>query len=429
MKRLLILAFACFVLFAGCKAKSEKQPESVQSDEIVEDFAETETSLEQEIDSVDIDNSQEIVAAESENNGNEQVLTFEDEIPQFKAVETLFYPETVELAIGEETELLRAQDFAISIAVKSEEEGKYSSYYNCDFYITDSAQNKTLLLNCDIYLIGEIENPISPYEFLNREKPLVTADINNNGIDDYLFVAKNSRSRDMIAVEKKDSVYKEILNWPVFINGDPDFDDIAESIIFNSGESEKEIIIDYRPYPRRSVLLFDEAAYEYKRDERPSYKMKAYVPKKPVEVKQFGTHELALSEDRIYFKNQDEYLKIYFDGDSESWGYYSCNADNIKIYDIDESSFIVQLNFEQKEFYGDNIPWKDQFYLIFFKDNHWCMNTTEESYINSYGIHHGDNETVKIQSTKKEDGAMKIYYSIGGKSAETVIDMDNPKYY
>ena len=428
MKRLLILAFACLMLFAGCKEKSENQLENEQI-QAVEDSAEPETSIE-EVESVDTDDSQEIAVAESENTENEQLLSFEDEIPQFDAVETLFYPETVELAMEEETELLKTQDFAISIVIKSKVEGKDRPNYYCDFYITDSAQNKNLLFSSDFPYIGEVENPIYPsYEFLNREKPLVTADINNNGIDDYLFVVKSDRTRTMIAIEKKDSAYKEILNWPVFINGDPDFDDVAESIIFNSGESKKEIIIDYAPYPRRSVLLFDEATYEYKREAQSSYKMKAYVPKKPVKIKQFGTHELAVSEDRIYFKNQDEYLKIYFDGDSESWGYYSCNADNIKIYDIDESSFIVHLNFEKTESYGDEPPCKDQFYLIFLKDNQWCMNKTEERYINSFGIHHEGNETVEIQSAKKEEGAMKIYYSVGGKSAETVIDMDNPKYY
>ncbi len=428
MKKLLILAFACLVLFAGCKEKSENQLENEQI-QVVEDSAEPETSLE-EVDSIEADDSQDVVVAESENTENEQLLSFEDEIPQFDAVETLFYPETVKLAMEEETELLRTQDFAISIVIKSKEEGKDRPTYYCDYYITDSAQNKNLLFSSDFPYIGEVENPIYPsYEFLNREKPLVTADINNNGIVDYLFVIKADRSRDVIAFEKKDSVYKEILKWFVFINGDPDFDVIAESIIFNSGESKNRIIIDYAPYSSRSVLFFDESAYEYKRDEHPSYKMKDYVPKKPVKIKQFGSHELAVSKTRIYFKNQDEYLRIYFSGDSESWGYFSCNVDNIKIYDIDETSFLVHLNFEKTESYGDEPPCKDQFYLIFLKDNQWCMNKTEERYINSFGIHHEENETVEIQSVEKEEGAIKIYYSVGGKSAETVIDMDNPKYY
>ncbi len=327
MKKLLILAFACLVLFAGCKEKSENQLENEQI-QVVEDSAEPETSLE-EVDSIEADDSQDVVVAESENTENEQLLSFEDEIPQFDAVETLFYPETVKLAMEEETELLRTQDFAISIVIKSKEEGKDRPTYYCDYYITDSAQNKNLLFSSDFPYIGEVENPIYPsYEFLNREKPLVTADINNNGIVDYLFVIKADRSRDVIAFEKKDSVYKEILKWFVFINGDPDFDVIAESIIFNSGESKNRIIIDYAPYSSRSVLFFDESAYEYKRDEHPSYKMKDYVPKKPVKIKQFGSHELAVSKTRIYFKNQDEYLRIYFSGDSESWGYFSCNVDN-----------------------------------------------------------------------------------------------------
>ena len=415
------------MLFAGCKEKSENQFEAEQI-QAVEDSAEPETSLE-EVESVDADDSQEI-AADSENTENEQFLSFEDEIPQFDAVETLFYPETVELAMEEETELLKTQDFAISIVIKSKEEGKDRPTYYCDYYITDSEQNKNLLFSSDFPYIGEVENPICPYyKFLNKEKPIVAADINNNGIDDYLFVVKADRGRDMIAFEKKDSAYKEILKWYVFVDGGPESDDVAESIIFNSGESKNKIIIDYAPYNKRSVFAFDKSAHEYKREAQSSYKMKAYVPKKPVKIKQFGTHELAVSEDRIYFKNQDEYLKIYFDGDSESWGYYSCNADNIKIYDIDESSFIVHLNFEKTESYGDEPPCKDQFYLIFLKDNQWCMNKTEERYVNSIGIHHEENETVEIQSAKKEEGAMKIYYSVGGKSAETVIDMDNPKYY
>ena len=222
MKRLLILALACLMLFAGCKEKSENQLENEQI-QAAEDSAEPETSLE-EVESVDADDSQEI-AADSENTENEQLLSFEDGIPQFDAVETLFYPETVELAMEEETELLKTQDFAISIVIKSKEEGKDRPTYYCDYYITDSEQNKNLLFSSDFPYIGEVENPIYPsYEFLNREKPLVTADINNNGIDDYLFVIKSDRTRTMIAIEKKDSVYKEILNWPVFINGDPDFD-------------------------------------------------------------------------------------------------------------------------------------------------------------------------------------------------------------
>lgn len=428
MKRLLILALACLVLFAGCKEKSENQFENEQI-QAAEDSAEPETPIE-EVESVDTDDSQEVAVAESENTENEQLLSFEDEIPQFDAVETLFYPETVKLAMEEETELLKTQDFAISIVIKSKEEGKDRPTYYCDYYITDSAQNKNLLFTSDFPYIGEVENPIYPsYEFLNREKPLVAADINNNGIDDYIFVVKADRSRDMIAFEKKDSAYKEILKWFVFVDGGPENDDIAESIIFNSGESKNRIIIDYAPYNRRSVLAFDESAYEYKREAQSSYKMQAYVPKEPFEIKQFGSHELAVSKTRIYFKNQDEYLKIYFSGDSESWGYFSCNVDNIKIYDIDESSFIVHLNFEKTESYGDEPPCKDQLYLIFLKGNQWCMNKTEERYVNSIGIHHEENETVEIQSVEKAEGAMKIYYSVGGKSAETVIDMDNPKYY
>ena len=268
MKRLLILALACLVLFAGCKEKSESQLENEQI-QAVEDSAETESSLEQEVDSVDTDDSQDAVAVESENTENEQLLSFEDEIPQFDAVETLFYPETVKLAMEEETELLKTQDFAISIVIKSKEEGKDRPTYYCDYYITDSAQNKNLLFTSDFPYIGEVENPIYPYyKFLNKEKPLVKADINNNGIDDYIFVVKADRSRDMIAFEKKDSAYKGILKWYVFVDGGPENDDIAESIVFNSGESKNEIIIDYAPYNKHCIFVFDESAYEYKRDEQ-----------------------------------------------------------------------------------------------------------------------------------------------------------------
>ena len=103
------------------------------------------------------------------------------------------------------------------------------------------------------------------------------------------------------------------------------------------------------PYNRRAVLEFDKKSYKFVEKEESKYKMKLYNPKETIEIMQFGNHEIAVSDTRVYLKENDEYYKIFFLGDPETYGDLfrknNIGFQGIKILDIDESSFVVHLSF------------------------------------------------------------------------------------
>ena len=353
------------------------------------------------------------------------------EIVPLQAVENIELPETIELFMEKETELLKTDNFTISILVKELKPGKDSDSYGCELYVIDSQVDKSFLDNCEIDHIGQIDNPIVCYNVLDRENPLVCADINNNKITDYLFILNGSNSDVLIGFEKKNEKYVLILNHPVQTDGGPECDIVAENIIFNYGKKFDEIIIDTMPYNGRSHLSFDKDSYRYTQKTESPYTLQQYFPDESLEVKQIGIHEIASNDQRIYLKNQDNYYKICFLGDPETFGYAFSEGKlgvyDINIQDVDDSSFIVQLSFLQDEK-------KDQFFYIFKNNDQWYIKRTLEQYNNIAGIYHEYDESLEIKSAKNENGNLLINYDVVDRnhnvieSKSTVIEVDNLDY-
>ena len=390
MKKIYNLIFICLILFIGCNKKPIEN-QSLESIESINNFTETEILTDEATKETEV--------------ADESSIT---EIVPLKAIENIELYETVELVMEQETELLKTDDFTISILAKELQSGKDSDSYKCELYVTDSQGDKSFLDDCQIRCIGQIDNPIVCYDVLDKENPLVCADINNNKITDYLFILNGSNSDVLIGFEKKNEKYVSILNNPVQTDGGPEVDIFAENIIFNYGKNHDEIIIDSSPYNWRSHLSFDINSYKYILMNESPYTLQEYFPKESLDVKQIGTHEIAVSDQRIYLKEKDSYYKICFLGDPETYGDLFINNNiglqGIKILDIDESSFVVHLAFNH---YHNN-----QFYLIFHKNGELYINKTEEIQDCKPGIFCDDGEILDMQSAVKENGGVTITYNV-----------------
>ena len=407
MKKILLLALASCLLFTSCSKKARNLSESEKfSDEtlLTEDAPVEETG---EVISLG-EETIEATSSEEEDTEEEDTEEVAEGFVPAEIPELISYPERVCLELGQETELLKTNDFTISVCPTELHPGKDSDTYICDINITDSDSNKTMLEKCELLKISEWNNFIVCYDVLDNEHPLVTADINNNGITDYLFIIDGHYNDSLIAFEKKGNDYVAFLNLAVQVSGGPESDDIAENLIFNSGKKHNEIIIDYLPYNRRTVLEFDKKSYKFVEKQESKYKMKLYNPKETIEIMQFGNHEIAVSDTRVYLKENDEYYKIFFLGDPETYGDLFRNNNigfqGIKILDIDESSFVVHLSFNH---YHNN-----QFYLIFHKNGELYINKTEEIQDGIPGIFCDDGEILDMQSAVKENGGVTITYNV-----------------
>ena len=393
MKKILLLTLASCLLFTSCSKKERNQSES---ENLSEETLLTEDSP--------VEETGEATSSEEEDTEEVAEGFVPAEIP-----ELISYPERVSLELGQETELLKTKDFTISVCPTELHPGRDSDTYYCDINITDSDSNMTLLEKCELLKISEWDNFIVCYEVLDKEHPLVTADINNNGITDYLFIIDGYYSDSLIAFEKKDNDYVAFLNLAVQVSGGPESDDVAENLIFNSGKNHNEIIIDYWPYNRRTVLEFDKNSYKFVEKQESNYKMKLYNPKETLEIRQYGTHEIAVCDTRVYLKKNDNYYKIFFLGDPETFGNAFLNNNiglqDIKILDVDETSFVVHLSLNNN--YHNN-----QFYLIFLKNGELYMNKTEEYHDNNPGIFCDDGERLDMQSVVKENGGVTISYNV-----------------
>ena len=141
MKKILLLALASCLLFTSCSKKARNLSES---EKFSEETLLTEDAPVEETGEVISSGEETIEATSSEEEDTEEVA--EGFIPA-EIPELITFPERVSLELGQETELLKTQDFTISVCPTELHPGKDSDTYICDINITDSDSNKTMLEN------------------------------------------------------------------------------------------------------------------------------------------------------------------------------------------------------------------------------------------------------------------------------------------
>ncbi|MBO4639676.1 MAG: hypothetical protein J5710_07975 [Treponema sp.] len=446
MKKILLLALASCLLFTSCSKKarnlSESEKFSEETGEVISSGEETiEATSSEEEDTEEGFIPAEIpeliafpervsleLGQETELLKTEEFNGLESENSLFTDIEIVEYPKEVNVSINEEVLIYRCSEFTLYMLLKGDvkEDRAFGAFYSYDIILADSNNKKVIFSGG--YSVYELEknkeNPLIIYDFLSTKVPVVKGDIDNDGIDEYLFVIREMFGKDMLAIRLNDVGYENILECQVHMKGGPEEDAFAENIIFDN--SNKEITIDYRPYNHRHVFSYDEEKKSYNEKEyQYNSKMEFYKPNQKGIIKTFGNRELLVldNEDRIYLKDNSKFYKVYFEGDKESrWGYKLLH-DSIKVIDINENDFLVTMEYVNKD-YGTSVPlYKEQIFYIWKENDVFnmvtCFNNEE------YGYSKNENEEIKLTKITNENDEQKLFFDIVNKETSEIVKSDS----
>lgn len=264
----------------------------------------------------------------------------------------------IKLEPEEEVVFARCDSFFLSLIYIPDESYSKDGDYHIQYYLTDNSGNKLLLLSENQYT-ADIQNPLCTYVALNTDYLIFKKDLNNDNVDEYCFSLGTLNTR-FFAVKVVDNVASVILNFAEFAYNPEDASDEANYICFNTGDSGKDIFIDYYPYNSRAVYIYDDVEGVYKNEKYCyEYDMKAQDIVFPCYEKNIGDLTLAFhfkpedkyvklpfDRDFIYVKKDQKYYNVFIAGDSISWGWWKLTKTEPEVFLINDNVYCLKLLFE-----------------------------------------------------------------------------------